>query len=891
MRDPRAAQAPTPSRSSSARRRAADGRVRLAATVTSSAEDSFSEEAKQAFAALLARLERGEALDLEAAFAGDARLERELRGLHARWRRLDRILGRIDGQSSVLESIERDLAGAGTIAPDVRAALERIAARGANGARYAIGSPIGRGGMGVVFRARDLDLDRELALKVVRGRAFRDGNDRRAARFLEEARAAARLDHPGVVPVHDVGLDEAGRLYFTMRIVEGEDLGSMLAASRGGRSAATPARVLDAAIRVADTVAFAHSNGVVHCDLKPSNVMIGRFGEVYVLDWGLARALGPRGAGSGRSVAGTPAYMSPEQAAGTDVGSASDVYALGAILYEALAGARPYAEAEPAGFDAVLAALRAGGPTDVSRLAPRAPPELVAVCRKAMARDPRERYASAAELAAELRAFAEGRVVRAHATGAIPELRKWIDRNRPLAAALLGSIAIAIAGLATISWIESRSQREILRLVDVRRLEELEARADRLWPARPANAPAMAAWLREAIPLAGRLEGHVEALADLRARAASVDASGVPSFAKAEDRWRYDALAALVGDLERFGDPRRGTIASVRARIALGEELARRSLVDAAGAWREAIAAITDPSTSPRYRGLVIAPEIGLVPLGPDRRSGLWEFADLASGEPPRRAEDGELAIGPESSIVLVLIPPGAFEMGSRQRGSAEPGVRSDPLAGYEEGPAHQVEVPAFFLAKHEMTRAQWRRALALDALDVESNANEDPLLPVASCSWHDARATLARIGLSLPTEEQWEYAARADRATRWSSGDEPGSLAGSAHGTRDPDAGIPGARARALAQRVGRLKPNAFGLHDVHGNVAEWTDDAWRARYDVDARVAGAARAVRGGSFASTARDLRSAARAAFAPDVRSPEIGLRPARPSDAPRSSAVR
>ena len=834
-----------------------------------SALESFSEEARQAFAALLERHETDPGFDLERALSGQSELERELRALHARWLRLEEVIAGFSGQSSALDDLEREIA-AGPVDPAAREVLERIAERGSSKGRYEFRGRIGHGGMGAVFRVHDRDLDRELALKVIRRSGFdarQDFLDRRAERFLAEARLAARLDHPGIVPVHDVGIDGRGRVFFTMRLVEGEDLRNVFRRVRAKEEGWTQVRALEVLVKVCDAVAFAHSSGIVHRDLKPANVMVGRYGEAYVLDWGLARALRPHPGSERRSIAGTPAYMAPEQAAGETAGCRADVYSLGAMLYELLAGGKPYEHQVGAAFDEVLARVRAGPPASLETLAPRASPELLAVCRKAMARDPLERYAGADELAGELRAYLEGRVVRAHANGALVELRKWVRRNRALAAALAIALACALVGLGAVSLLQARGKAEILRLADARRLVEIERRAESLWPAVPEKLAGMRAWLVEAEALAQRRSLHEDDLARLRA----------DPLPDAEQRWRVEALASLVADLRELSDPAAGAIASVRERAAFAAEIEARTLVAGAPSWRAAIDSIADRKQCPRYGGLAVAPQLGLLPLGRDGESGLWEFADLSSGEPPTRSAEGRLQIGPESAIVLVLIPPGEFVMGSRgAAGAGDPA--GDPWSRESEAPATGRRVAPFFLAKHEMTRAQWSRVQTGRPWRPDS-LGEDALLPAAGLSFDEANLMLARLGLELPSEEQWEYAARADTRTRWWSGHEPGSLAGCANGARAPDAGPPGLRTPNGPAPVDRLRQNPFGLHHVHGNVAEWTRDAWRPRHDA-APADEALRCVRGGSYASPAVELRSAARVGFARDVRSPEIGLRPAR-----------
>src|SRR5262245_39966180 len=172
--------------------------------------------------------------------------------------------------------------------------LRRITARGPGPPRYVSEEELAQGGQGKIVRILDEELGRQLAMKVSHEPCTTTSpkGERRIGRFLEEARLTAQLDHPGIVPVHELGLDEGGRVYFTMKLVNGRDLKEIFALVAKGQEGWTRTRALSVLLRVCEGMAYAHAKGVIHRDLKPGNVMVGRFGEVYVMDWGLARVLG-----------------------------------------------------------------------------------------------------------------------------------------------------------------------------------------------------------------------------------------------------------------------------------------------------------------------------------------------------------------------------------------------------------------------------------------------------------------------------------------------------------------------------------------------------------------------------------------------------------------------
>jgi WD40 repeat protein/serine/threonine protein kinase len=365
--------------------------------------------------------------------------------------------------------------------------------------RFAFERLIGEGGMGVVYRVHDKHLNRQLAVKLVLPENQSDHpKDRSSAddvlgRFLEEAQVTSQLDHPGVIPVHELGLDQNGDVFFMMRQVKGRTASKVFADAHARRNDWSLTRALEVVLKVCDTMSYAHARGVLHRDLKPKNVMVGRFGEVYVLDWGVAKVRGQadrhnerlqadaagsaafaepeaRGlASTGRtrqgSALGTPNYMSPEQARGDfrSLDERTDVYAIGAMLYQLLTGAPPYAAGESApGGQTVRQQVIAGPPPSVESLQPGVPAELVAIVGKAMARDREQRYGNTASLAADVRAFLSSQVVSAYRTGALVELQLWVKRNKPLAASLAClSLVLGLAVALTTNL--NRLQREQLR--------------------------------------------------------------------------------------------------------------------------------------------------------------------------------------------------------------------------------------------------------------------------------------------------------------------------------------------------------------------------------------------------------------------------------------------
>jgi hypothetical protein len=323
---------------------------------------------------------------------------------------------------------------------------------------YEILGILGRGGMGVVYKARHLALKRTVALKMVL--AGGHASPQELARFRLEAEAVARLQHPNIVQIHEVG-EANGHPYCALEFVEGGSLASKLKGQP--LLAREAARLVEALARA---VQLAHSRNVVHRDLKPANVLLLADGTPKITDFGLARQLdSDSGETQAGQVMGTPSYMAPEQAAGSshEAGPAADVYALGAILYECLAGRPPFR-----GKTVVetLDQVRTQEPPPPSRFQAGVPLDLETICLKCLRKEPENRYASAAELADDLGRFVQGEPIQARPVGGLERLAKWVRRRPAIAALTTAMFLVALTAAAVGVWAldsTSRAYRDAIQ--------------------------------------------------------------------------------------------------------------------------------------------------------------------------------------------------------------------------------------------------------------------------------------------------------------------------------------------------------------------------------------------------------------------------------------------
>ena len=373
---------------------------------------------------------------------------------------------------------------AGASASDETGAFS-IGTSTSEGQRFRILRPHAKGGLGAVFVALDEELHREVALKQIQDRFADDANSR--ARFLLEAEITGGLEHPGIVPVYGLGAYGDGRPFYAMRFIRGDSLKEAIADfhAAGQREAGPGARGLELQkllrrfLDICNAIEYAHRRGILHRDLKPGNVMVGRYGETLVVDWGLAKAIGAAEVGSPLeerplvpvatsgssetlpgSAIGTPGYMSPEQAAGdiSHLGPASDVYSLGATLYCLLTGKPPF---ENDDVGAVLRAVQKGEfprPRDFDR---SISPALEAVCSKAMALKPVDRYASPRALAEDVERWMADEPVSARVEPFGERARRWMRRRRTTVTAASAAVLVAAVGMAVVLVVQSKANTEL----------------------------------------------------------------------------------------------------------------------------------------------------------------------------------------------------------------------------------------------------------------------------------------------------------------------------------------------------------------------------------------------------------------------------------------------
>jgi len=499
---------------------------------------------------------------------------------------------------------------------------------------YELGPELGSGGSSRVFLARDRRLGREVALKVLQRT-----EPVALERFLREGRITARLQHPAIVPLHEMGRLSTGEPFLAMKRSTGLPLDRAIATAAGLEARLA---LLPSVLAACNAVAYAHAAGVIHRDLKPSNVLLGEFDETLVADWGLAKEIsdpaerrpgaadevsadevsdtsgGVSGDSAGLTVAGgtlgTPAYMPPEQARGEPADARSDVWALGAMLSQVVSGAPPYSGATAV---EILEQVRSGPPPPLRSTTPAAPPELASIVDRALAFAPGDRYPDASALAEELRAYLAGRRVRAHAYTARELVSHWMRRHRTLVRVGAASLVVLLAGgaFSFLRIVQEKRRAEVLRVVAETRRDAAEELVQ-----------FVVFRLRDDLQSLGRLDllaSTGERVEEYYERLQSVEAN--PG---ADARLRAAAALELLGDVARDrGDHTRAL------------PLQRRALQLRESALGEA------PGDPQRLRAVsnswsrIASSELGLGRLDPARAAG-QRALDLAVEAADRQPDD-----------------------------------------------------------------------------------------------------------------------------------------------------------------------------------------------------------------------------------------------------------
>jgi serine/threonine-protein kinase len=749
-----------------------------------------------------------------------------------------------------------------------RAVLDRPLGQGLRGPRYEVGEILGKGANGVVHVAGDQRLGRRVALKMHSKGA--ELSDIELGRFSHEAQVTGQLAHPSIVPVHDLGILPDGRPFYTMKRIEGDTLKDVYDGIKRDVGdyvdVWTIPHLVGVLLRVAQACAFAHDRGVVHRDIKPANIMVGDYGEVLLLDWGVARVLGTaegdltpvatwRSEGDddktiAGTVAGTPAYMAPEQARGDipAIGPSTDVYSIGIVLYEYLAGARPFRASNVRELlDKVITdPIR---PLSRTRSHRDVPPELDALCMRCLDKDPSERFPHGRGLAEAMEAFLEG------------------SRKRAAAAAL--------------------TRRAMGKATAYTRAAEATAKMEETFTRQQQTQPS---WAPEAAHQRAReTERQWGELRSLRDDTYDEAVALYHSALEAEPRNRdaRSGLGALylrkMDEAEQRGD-------STAARFFRSQVL-RYDL----GALRSILEGNSSLELETEPPGV-----IGLLRRVPRGLRGLRDLPSAApEAMPPTPFSEHGL---PPGSYALELSAPGrdpvilplfadrprrlAFVVRLPREGVLQPGMIAIPAGLFPAGgdplavdgePLREVRLAAFAISRHPVTVTEFQGFLeeegAADGFDCwigpdDVPATEKPHLPALGVSLRGAVAYARWLSLGtgrrfrLPTHDEWEKAARGvdRRIFPWGSRWEPTACNG-------PDAVGGPARPRAVGSHPS--DHSVYGVMDLAGGVCEWVSGTVLHR---------PTRAwLRGGSWNSHPRQARICSRLSAEADSRGGTHGFR--------------
>jgi len=731
---------------------------------------------------------------------------------------------------------------------------------------YELLERLARGGMGVVHRARHTRLNRVVALKMLL--SGDQAAEAELARFRTEAEAIARLQHPHIVQVFEIG-EHDGTAFLALEFCAGGSLRDALAGTP------LPPRQAAAVVEtISQAMQAAHQAGVIHRDLKPANILLAGDipdaddpslgpGELRerrlrltpkVADFGLAKKLDEKGQTVTGEVLGTPGYMAPEQAAGKvrRLGPAVDVYALGAILYELLTGRPPFRAATA--MDTLMQVLK-DEPVPPSRLQPGVPRDLETICLKCLHKAPDRRYASGAQLAADLRRFQDGEPIEARPANWVERGWKWAKR-RPTAAALtlvsvVGLLVLLVGGL----WFSARLT---------------EQRNQALQEAEKAKA------VRDFLV-------SIFQKAETDAKGANVTVGQLLKEAETRIPNEFKDQAELRGNLEKaIGKVKRG-IGRRTPQAMLLEVRGTVQLQSAAGVKKEAVPQallhLDDRLTLSADAQVQL---VFLLDLHKERlQAGREVTVDTKGCEPV----DAVLERDNSVLMTFVRLPKGTFYMGwNGKKGSAE-----------------KTEIKEDFeIAVHDVTQGQWQAVMGHNpswfsrkgkgrSEILDTSDEELKLFPVENVSWDDAQGFIKKLNekerargylYRLPTKAEWEYACRGGATSEEECSyhfyvDKPTNELSSEQANFNgnyPFGKAPKGKSLERPTRVGAYPPNKLGLCDMHGNVWQWCADLFSPGGDGPA--------IRGGCWNDVAGNCQAGDRTGSRPANRLSFLGLRLAR-----------
>jgi formylglycine-generating enzyme required for sulfatase activity/tRNA A-37 threonylcarbamoyl transferase component Bud32 len=718
--------------------------------------------------------------------------------------------------------------------------------------RFEIQKMIGKGGMGRVYLAKDNVLDRPVAIKVLREALSRDSGSVR--RLVEEAKASIRLAHPNVVRIDDY--HDAGMVKFlAMEFVEGETLADRL--GRDGKLAEEESRKI--AVEVCKGLEHAHENKVIHRDLKPGNILLGKDGKIKIADFGIARVVRDTLSRlNSQQDSGTLLYMSPEQLLGKS-SEASDVYSLGVVLYEMLSGDPPFKSGD------VAYQIREIPPEQLQEISPA----LAEIVLKCLAKKPEQRFKNVSALKEELDGTAERN--RRDEQRRADEIRRAEEEKKQAE----DKSHAEEAGRRE----EGKCKEEKRKETERRGRAELEPKLDGtaviidqggkfVQQRRDQLAAALEAGRQEhgesLLERGGYDRAEVELQAVLRSNPGNDEAEaslkqGRAGRASADERGKHRPLPAPVIAGKRTGNGGRAAMIAlaVFGAIILIWYLSNRGRQEDVQIPGGEPTQQTSPAETQARPAVSLQPEVqkpAVPSYVPGKKSGK-PHAEKA--EPVSDAKAVEIA--------FVSIPAGRFWMG------CSPG---DGQCYGDENPRHEVEITrSFQLGKYEVTQGQWMKVMGSNP----SSFKGDDRLPVEQVSWNDVQAFIAKLNAlndgyryRLPTEAEWEYAAR-------------GGTTGPYYASLD-EIGWYHQNSERKTHPAGQKQPNGFGLYDMTGNVWEWCSNWYGEGYYVSSPFedprgpsSGQNRVLRGGSCLVDSGSTRVSFRLRGSPEVSSEDAGFR--------------